>query len=373
MKVLSLPLVCIALLAGCSEASTPTEQSNSSSVAPLDVTVVPVKSAVLSSHVTLPGQFVPFESVDLYPKVQAFIETITVDRGAHVRAGEVLVRLSAPEIASQQAQAAASFRAANAKLASDRATYDRLAAAARTPGIVAENDVNVARQLAAASAAQAQSADAAVRSARDMAGYLTIRAPFDGVITARNLHPGAIAGPSGAAGLPILQLAKTERLRLTVAVPASNIQGAAVGQSLTFTTPSVPGKTFTATIARMAQAVDPRTRTMMVEADVPGTVELTAGSFVSVNWPMTRSYPTLRVPQTAIANDQQRQFVIKVVHGTAKWVDVTLGFNDSGVVEIFGDIQPNDLIVERATDAIHDESKVNPKKKVETLPDKTNK
>ncbi|MGQ4828490.1 hypothetical protein, partial [Enterococcus faecalis] len=80
------------------------------------------------------------------------------------------------------------------------------------------------------------------------------------------------------------------------------------------------GKTFPATIARMAQAVDPRTRTMTIEADVPSSNELVAGGFVSVNWPITRSYPTLRVPPSAIANDQQRQFVIKVANGKAKWV-----------------------------------------------------
>ena len=363
MRALAFPLACALLVAGCGQSQATADQSNSSADAVTDVTVVPAMSAVLSTQVALPGQFVPFESVDLYPKVQAFIETITVDRGAHVRTGQVLVRLSAPEIAALQAQAAAGYRAASAKLASDRATYERLATAAKTPGIVAENDVDVARQLAAASAGQAQSAAAAVRSARDMAGYLTIRAPFDGVITARNLHPGAIAA---ASGVPILQLAKADRLRLTVAVPANDIQGAAVGQPITFTTPSAPGRTFTATIARMAQAVDPRTRTMMVEADVAGTGELTAGSFVSVNWPITRSYPTLRVPPSAIANDQQRQFVIKVTGGTARWVDVTTGLNDKGLVEVFGDLQPGDLIAEHGTDAIRDGARVRAKRKPET-------
>lgn len=366
MRALVFPLMAAALVAGCSPASSGSDASNNSSAtAPLGVTVVPVKSATLSTKVALPGQFVAFESADLYPRIQAFVEEVTVDRGSHVRRGQVLVRLSAPEIAAQQAQAAATARAASAKLASDQATYQRLAAAAKTPGIVAENDVNVARLVAAASSAQAQSAAAAVRGARDMAGYLTIRAPFDGVITARNLHPGAIASPSG---LPILQLAKAEKLRLTVAVPANDIQGAAVGQEISFTTPNAPGKQFTATIARMAQAVDARTRTMMVEADVPGSGELTAGGFVSVNWPIARSYPTLRVPPSAIANDQQRQFVIKVVGGTAKWIDVTTGLNDQGLVEIFGDLKPGDLIVEHGTDAIRDGSAVKPTRKVEGPP-----
>ncbi|MDR2216023.1 MAG: efflux RND transporter periplasmic adaptor subunit [Nevskiaceae bacterium] len=353
MRVLAIAGICAALIAGCERPPQVAPSAPPPGVA--EVVVVPVESAVLSTSVALPGQFLPFESADLYPKVQAFVESIAVDRGSHVRAGDVLVRLSAPEITAQQAQAAANYRAASATLVSDRATYERLAsAAAKTPGIIADNDLEVARQLAAASAAAAEAADEALRSAREMTGYLTIRAPFDGVITARNLHPGAIAGVSGASGLPILQLAKIDKLRLTVAVPASDIQGAAVGQTISFTTPSAPGKTFNAPITRMAQAVDPRTRTMMVEADVPGSAELTAGSFASVNWPITRSYPTLRVPPGTIANDQQRQFVIVVEGDIAKWVDVTTGLNDKGLVEVFGELKAGDLIVEHGTDAIRD-------------------
>lgn len=358
MKPVSSVLMLAIALGACGRSEEPPKPAETIAPAgPLPVEVVPVRSEMLSTLVTLPGQFQPFESVDLYAKVTGFIEAITVDRGSRVRRGQVLVRLSAPEVAAQQAQAAGELRAASAKAASDRATYGRLASAARTPGVVAENDVDVARQLAAVGAAQAQSAAAAVRAARETAEYLTIRAPFDGVVTARNLHPGAIVGPS-AGSAPILQVAKAQRLRLVVAVPASDVQNARPGQALTFTTPATPGKTYSATISRMADSVDTASRTMMVEVDVPSGDGLTAGSFASVSWPVNRSYPTLRVPPTAIANDQQRQFVIRVRNNVTQWVDVTTGRNAEGTVEVFGNLKPGDQVIQRGTDAIKDGTKV---------------
>lgn len=330
--------------------------------APLATDVVAVKSAVLSTKVALPAQLLPYESVDLYPKVAGFIQEIRVDRGARVKKGELLVRLTAPEVVAQQGQAQAALGAAQAKMAADRATYERLANAAQTPGVVAENDVNIARQTAATSAAQAKSAAEAAAAARQLGAYLEIRAPFDGVITARNLHPGALVGPSGQSGAqPILQMVTPDRLRLVVAVPETSVQSAKPGQPLTFTVPTLPGRTFQAPIVRMANALDNRTRTMGVEADVANPAgDLTPGMFATVQWAVTRAYPTLRAPQSAVANDQQRQFVIKVAGGVASWVDVTTGMSDDGGLEIFGKLQPGDYVVKRGTDAIRPGAKIKP-------------
>ena len=175
-------------LAACGQKPAPTEPA---AAGPQTVEVIAVKSQLLSTKLALPAQLLPYESVDLYPKVGGFIEDIRVDRGSRVRKGDLLVRLSAPEVVAQQQQAAAGQAAAEARLASDRATYDRLANAAKTPGAVAQNDLNVAKQLAASDAAQADSAARAAQAAKVMGAYLDIRAPFDGVITTRNLHPGA--------------------------------------------------------------------------------------------------------------------------------------------------------------------------------------
>jgi membrane fusion protein (multidrug efflux system) len=350
MKVAIL-LVPALLLAGCSAKEAPPAAVDAAQT----VEVVAVKSQTLATKVQLPAQLLPYESVDLYPKVAGFIQDIAVDRGSRVRKGQLLVRLTAPEVIAQQGQAAAALGVAQAKLAADRATYERLANAARTPGVVAENDVDIARQTEASDAAQVKSASETAAAARQMGAYLDIRAPFDGVITARNLHPGALVGPATSAGAqPILQLVTTDRLRLVVAVPEDDVQGVKTGDVISFTVPAAPGRTFQAPIARIARAVDDRTRTMMVEADLPNAGgDLAPGAFATAQWPIRRANPTLRVPPTAVANDQQRQFVIRVANGTADWIDVTTGITADGAQEVFGKLNAGDMVVKRGTDAIH--------------------
>jgi RND family efflux transporter MFP subunit len=350
-------------LTGCERGQTQTAQSAPADK-PQTVEVVPVKSSVMASTVALPAQLLPYESVDLFPRVAGFIQDIAVDRGSQVKRGQVLVRLNAPELTAQREQVAGVLRAAEAKAAADRATYERLANAAKTPGVVAENDVNIARQTSAADDAQVASARESLKNVTQQEAYLQIRAPFDGVVTARNLHPGALVGPSSGAGAapPILQLVNVKRLRLVIPVPVADVQGMKPGQTATFTVPSLPGRKLQAPIARIAEALDNKTRTMAVELDVANPDgALTAGEFGAVQWPVKRSYPTLQVPQTAIANDQQRQFVIRVAGGVTQWVDVTTGVAGDGKIEVFGQLKPGDQVVRRGSDALQAGTKVEAK------------
>jgi membrane fusion protein, multidrug efflux system len=325
----------------------------------------------------LPAQVIPYETVDIYPKVTGFIESIRVDRGSHVRAGEVMIRLSAPELVAQRAQAESSLQAAQsqlsaaqAKLASDEGTYQHLSAAAKTPGVVAANDLRVAEQGAAADRAQAEAATNNVRAAQDalrsvtqLESYLEIRAPFSGVITMRNLHPGALVGPaSGTSGAqPIVQLENLDRLRLVVPVPEAYIAGIREGQQAAFTVPAYPGRTFHAPIARIAHDVTQNTRTMAIELEVrnPGA-QIAPGSFATVEWPIQRSYATLFVPASAVTTDLQRTFVIRVRQGKAEWVDVKTGIAMKGKTEVFGELQPGDILVANATDAIRPGASLSP-------------
>jgi RND family efflux transporter MFP subunit len=355
----TLPLALAVIgLAACSQKPVASEPAASG---PQTVEMVQVKSQLLSTKLALPAQLLPYESVDLYPKVGGFIDDIRVDRGSRVKRGDLLVRLSAPEVVAQQQQAAAGQAAADARLASDRATYDRLANAAKTPGAVAQNDLNIAKQLVASDTGQADAAAKAAQAAKVMGTYLEIRAPFDGVITTRNLHPGALVGPATSGGQPIVQLVTDHRLRLVVAVPEDNIQAAKAGQDLAFTVPSLPGQTFHGKVARMAGAVDNRTRTQTIEADIDNADgRLTPGAFATVQWAIQRAQPSLRVPPTAVANDQERTFVIKVEGGKAHWVDVKIGMTAEGTIEVFGALQPGDQVVRRGTDAIKDGASVQP-------------
>jgi len=340
------------------------------------VEVVPVASQKLATVFTLPAQLLPFETVDIYPKVTGFMEMIRVDRGTRVHKGELIIRLSAPELVAQRAQAESALRAAEsqlttaqAKLTSDKGTYMHLASAAKTPGVVAENDVMVASQTASADQGQVQSAESNVVAARDalrsvaqLESYLNIYAPFDGIVTTRNLHPGALVGPaSGQSGtMPIVQIVDTGHLRLVVPVPEAYVGEMQVGQQVAFTVPAYPGQPFQAPITRISHDVDLNTRTMPVELDVRSTDgRLSPGSFSSVQWPVHRAAPTMFVPVSAVTNDQQRTFVERVRNGKAEWVDVVTGLSVNSNIEVFGDLKPGDEVIRNATDAIRPGQQVN--------------
>ena len=356
-------------LAGCGK---PTVQNGNSTSAPSPaplVNVTAVESQKLETTLTLPAQITPYEVVDIYPKVTGFLDSITVDRGSRVRAGQVMIRLSAPEIVAQRGQAEAALKtaeaqlsAAQAKFASDHGTYLHLAAAAQTPGVVAGNDLQVADQTSAADKAQVEAATKNVQAVQNvlrgvaqMESYLEIRAPFDGVVTQRNLHPGALVGPaSGQSGAqPIVQIENLNRLRVVVAVPEAYAAGVQEKQEVTFSVPAYPGNTFRAPIARVSHDISQNTRTMDVELDYHNAdTPITPGSFASVDWPIHRAYPTLFVPVTAVTTDLQRTFVIRVRQGKAEWVDVKAGVVANGKTEVFGDLKPGDKVIRNATDSI---------------------
>ena len=354
---------------GCSGPSSSRPQAQSRGVQPAAVSVIAVESQTVNTTLALPAQIIPYEVVDIYPKVTGFIDKINVDRGTYVHANEVIIRLSAPELVAQRAQAEATVQAAQsqlsaaqAKLASDAGTYLHLADAAKTPGVVAGNDLLIAEQAAAADRAQVQAATNNVRAANDalrsvtqLESYLVIRAPFDGMVTLRNLHPGALVGPaSGPSGAqPIVQIEDIARLRLVVPVPEAYVAGIREGQQAAFSIPAYPGRTFHAPIARIAHDVVQNTRTMAVELEVRNaSLEITPGSFATVEWPVRRSYPTLFVPSTAVTTDLQRTFVIRVRQGKAEWVDVKTGIIVSGKTEVFGELQAGDIVVANGTDTI---------------------
>jgi membrane fusion protein (multidrug efflux system) len=356
------------VLVGCARTSESqaSVKSQSSSGSPT-VNVVAVESQKLKTTLSLPAQTNPYEAVAIFAKVTGFIEKIPVDRGSHVKTGELIVQLSAPELRAQRSQAEANLQtaqahlaAAQAKLISDQGTYEHLSAAAKTPGVVAGNDLLAAQQTTVADQAQVEAAQHGVLAAKEashsvtqLESYLEIRAPFDGVVTERNLHPGALVGPSsGQAGaLPILRIENIGRLRLVVPVPEQYVSGVRNGEAVAFTVPAYPGQVFHAPVARISDSIDQNTRTMAVELDVRNA-QITPGTFANVQWPVQRDYATLFVPIAAITTNLQRTFVIRVRNGKAEWVDVKTGANAGGKTEVFGDLKDGDEVVLPASDEL---------------------
>jgi membrane fusion protein (multidrug efflux system) len=328
----------------------------------------------LHRETQLPGELQAFQDVALYPKVQGFVEVMDVDRGSVVTEGQVLAQVVAPELKARRSAAEAKAQAAHAQrleaeaqLAADETTYQRLKAAAAVPGTVSGNDLNIAQKTATAARARVQAwrdneqgARDALRSVRDIESYLRIAAPFDGVITERNAHKGSLVGPPSAPGAPpMLRIREVSRLRLTVAIPEADVAGIDLGTEVHFTVPAFPGETFGGAIARAAQALDVKTRTMPVELDVNNSSgRLAPGMYAEVLWPVRRPRPSLFVPPAAVASTTERTFVIRIRDGETEWVDVQRGEAMGNLVEVFGQLQAGDRVAARGTDELRPGTRV---------------
>lgn len=333
------------------------------------VEVATVESRKLAIIVRLPGELQPYEQVAVFPKVTGFVDSISVDRGSVVKAGQLMIRLIAPEIAAQRAEAQSKLQGADAqrieaeaKLASDESTYQRLKTASATPGVVAGNDLEVAQKAVEADRARVQSAresaeaaKAALKSTTDIEGYLQVRAPFDGVVTERNVHPGTLVGPVTSSGpaTPLIRVETIARLRLVVPVPEKYVAGMTAGAKVQFSVPAYPNQTFSGTVARIAHSVEPRTRTMPIELDVNNaTRRLAPGMFPEVLWPIRRSEATLFVPVSAVARTMEATFVIRIQDAKTEWVNVRTGELDGKLIEVFGDLRSDDQVAMRGTDEL---------------------
>ena len=365
--------VALSIVTGCNN-KTP---ASAEVKGPRSVVVSAVEEQKLQTSLTMPAELTPFESVAIYPKETGFLQWIGVDRGSRVHKGQLLVRITAPEVDARRAQGQAQLQAADsqltatqAKLASDEATSNHLEDAAKTPGVVAGNDLIVAEKTVEADRANAKAAEENVNAARQalnsfttLLEYLQVTAPFDGVITERNVHPGALVGPAtdSATSIPMLRLETTDHMRLTVPVPQAYLSGIQGGQKVEFKVPAYPDRKFTGTIARVSDSVDRQTRTMPVELDVWNRDGLlTPGTYAQVEWPIHRVGTSLVVPKTAVASDLEHSFVIRVSDGKTQWVSVQVGLPKDDLVEVFGALKAGDLVVARATDELRPDTTVVP-------------
>jgi RND family efflux transporter MFP subunit len=363
--------ILLASFAGCGEAQQPRDQAGAAAPTPgpAPIDVVRVVQKPLDVQLSLPGELIPYQAVAIYARVTGFVRSVRVDRGSRVRTGELLAELEAPELLAQRAEAQSKLQAAEAQLGvarskaeADAGTYDRLRAAAAVPGVVAGNDVLIAEKAVESSRSQVAAAQQNIEAARqalnairELESYLRVTAPFDGVVTERNVHPGALVGPAGGQGAaaPLMRLVDTSRLRLVVPVPEAYSAEVQPETAIPFSVAAYPGQTWSGTVARIARSVDVGTRTMAVELDVVNRDgRLAPGTFCQVRWPVRRAEPSLFVPTGSVANTTDRTFVIRIRDGKTEWVDVKTGLTSGPLVEVFGDLRAGDEIAGRGTDEL---------------------
>ncbi|WP_461102115.1 efflux RND transporter periplasmic adaptor subunit [Spirosoma koreense] len=352
----------------CSTASSDNKTNTTKEPDVQQVEVTAVQELQPSKRVSLPGELKPWNRVSMYAKVKGFVRAISVDRGTVVRKGQVLARLDAPEVLSELSQAQAQVQAQEANLVeqmararASRLTYNRLQQTAKMEGAVSLNELDQAQARMQSDSALVAMARGTVQAARsnyqaksELRQYLTITAPFDGMVIERNISPGALVG-AGDSGKPLFVLEDSRTLRLTVAIPESFANQLAPKSSVSFTVNAMPNRSFNAKLARSAESLVEANRAMMAEFDVANpNHELKAGMYAEVTMPIERTGKTMFVPTTSVVSSSEKMFVIKVNADRAQWVSVQKGNVLDSLVEVFGDVKPGMTIVKKATEEIRD-------------------
>ena len=314
----------------------------------------------LTTQLRLPAELTGFQQVDLYAKVSSFVKTLKVDIGSKVTKGQLLIVLEAPEISSQLAAAESRLKSMEAIYATSKSTYNRLYETSKVEGTISKNDLEMASGKKNSDYAQLQAAIAAHKEVAIMRGYLEIRAPFNGVVAARNVNLGTFVGPSGkGSDLPLLTIQEQSKLRLAVSVPELYTGYLHNGEEMSFNVKSLPD-TFTAKITRMSGALDLKLRSERVEMDVHNTKgNLLPGMVAEVLVPLNAKDSTFVVPKSAVVNAAEGVFVIKVLNHKATRVNVKKGREIDDKIEIFGDLNPKDKLVKIASEETKEGDTIN--------------
>ncbi len=359
IHILALAVISVSLLASCNGGKKEDSEQQDTTTAVLAVPTVEVERGMLSSSIAIPGELLPYQQVDLYAKINSYVKKLYVDIGSQVHAGQILATLEAPEINSQLAGAQSKIKQQEAIYYASKATYDRILNTSKTPGTISQNDLEQAEARKNADMANVEAAKSAYKEIASNIGYLEIRAPFDGVITNRNINLGAYVGPGGKNADPLFVLQDQDRLRLVVSVP-ENYTGALSHKSeVSFTVRELPGQTFKAKISRLAGALDDKLRSERLEMDVYNTTKkLLPHMYADVQVPLPSNDSTYIVPKTAVVTSTEKVFVVKIVNHHAQWVDVQKGMQAGDKMEVFGKLKAGDKVAKAATDEIRDGQEV---------------
>ena len=345
--LLAIPAV---LAAGCSDDKAADNKPAPPSKPHYPLATIQARS--VEQQIKLPSQLAAFEQVSIFPKVNGYVKTVLVDVGSHVHQGQLLMTLEAPELIQAVVQAKEKYSQAISNYTIDRENYQRLLEASHTPGAISPMDLATDKAKAEADSALANSEKANWQFQQTMMDYLQVYAPFTGVISIRNVHPGALVDASNKS-VPMLELKQVDHLRLQVDIPETIAGTLRPTDSLIFYVAALPGKRMTAKIARISDNINLEYRTERVEADVYNTGEvLSPGMYADVIFDSKGNKNALAVPPAAVVTSTEAKYVIVVRNGKTVNVNVSTGNENSGWIEIVGAVQAGDTVIAPANDEI---------------------
>ena len=311
-----------------------------------------------SEDVSLPGTVQAYTDAAIFARTTGYLKKRYADIGSNVKTGQVLAEIDTPELDQQIMQARADLATAQANERLAKTTADRYADLMKTDSVSRQDFDNASGSYDAKKAATA-SADANVRRLEELQKFKTIYAPFDGVITARNTDIGALIG-SGASAKELFHIASMDRLRIFVNVPQLYARSARPDTPADIGIQELPGQKFAGRVARTAQAIDPASRTLLVEIDLDNPKGMILpGSFAQVHLKLPTSETTFRLPVNTLIFRSEGLRIATVKDGVVSLVPVTLGRDFGSTVEVVTGLTGTESVVVNPPDSLAEGQRVN--------------
>jgi RND family efflux transporter MFP subunit len=323
------------------------------------VTTVRPQRAPADVDVPLPGTTQPWLTTGIYARIDGYLKARYVDIGDHVKAGQLIAEIDAPEVDQQLNQARGTLSQSKASLVQLQADLELARRTAKRfvgigVGAVTQQEIDD-RTTAATTAQKAVDAgeatvianQAAVDRLEQLTGFERVYAPFAGVITARNVDPGSLISAGSTTTITqLFSLAQVDVLRIFVYVPQAYAFDVRVGQSADVVLREQPDRVFKGTVTRTADAIDPGSGTLLTEVDVQNhDGALLSGSYVTVHFKLHRADPPLEVPGTALlAGAQGTRVAVIAENGTLHYRSIEVGRDYGDRIEVLSGLAPSDLI-----------------------------
>ena len=338
--------------------------ARTNSMAAPTVSVATAKAGASLETLILPGNVTAFTDSPIYARTDGYLDRWYFDIGARVKKGALLAVISTPELDRQVSQGESDLATAEATANNARIQADRYSGLVKS-NAVSQQDTDTFVNQAAATAAAVKSAQANLQRLREMQSFEKVYAPFDGVVTARAVDTGQLisSGSGGGTGTELFHMQALQTLRVYTNVPQLFSQTMKRGMKVGLTFPEYPGKTFEGTLVRTADAIDPVSRTLLVEVDVDNrSGTLMPGSLAQVHFKTPSAGPAYIVPASALIfrrDGIQLSIVTSSGAGTvAHLIPVTIGEDDGATVQIVSGLNPSDKVIQDPPDSLIDNEKV---------------
>ncbi len=320
-------------------------------LAPPTVIALPAKPGAPVTSFVLPGNVTAYTDSPIYARTNGYLVHWYYDIGARVKKGALLAVIDTPEIDQQLHQAQADLGTAQANASIAKIQADRYSGLVKT-NAVSRQDADTYVSQAAATAAAVHSAEANVQRLTELQSFEKVYAPFDGVVTARNIDTGQLIDQG--AGKELFHMQALQTLRVYTNVPQMYSQSAKTGAKIDLTFPEHPGKVYQGTLVRTSDAIDPTSRTLLVEVDVDNHGgELMPGALAQVHFKAPQGTPTFIVPAAALIFRREGLQLGTLVHGNvAHLVHVVVGEDDGANVQIVSGLTANDKVIQDPPDSL---------------------